>query len=68
MKTLGRALLLAVAVALAGGCGGVQSRPHSSTPTLVQAPSFAKPVDYPTGRDPAAVAVADLNGDGRGTS
>ena len=32
----------------------------------MRAPSFALPVNYETGRDPADVAIADLNGDGRG--
>jgi len=66
MNALRFALLLGVSAAVPVSCGGVAERPHSPEPVAVRAPSFAHPVSYETGRDPADVAIADLNGDGQG--
>jgi FG-GAP-like repeat/PASTA domain len=59
--------LLGLALVLAAGCGGVAAHPKSLAPVRpARAPSFAEPVSYETGRDPAALAIADVNGDGEG--
>jgi len=51
---------------LGGGCGGqVAPQKGASPPPVIPGPSFAAPVGYATGRGPAAVAIGDLNGDGR---
>jgi FG-GAP-like repeat/PASTA domain len=59
--------LLGLALALPAGCGGVAAHPKAHAPVRpAPAPSFAEPVSYETGRDPAALAIADVNGDGVG--
>jgi FG-GAP-like repeat/FG-GAP repeat/PASTA domain len=51
---------------LGAGCGGqVAPQKGASRPPVIPGPSFAAPVGYATGRGPAAVAIGDLNGDGR---
>jgi hypothetical protein len=51
---------------IAAGCGGVAAHKRASSPPIVFGPSFAAPVGYATGSGPGAVAIADLNGDGKG--
>jgi VCBS repeat protein len=58
---------LAVVLALGAGCGASPTRPHTQAAASgrVAGPSFAPPVSYATGRNPNALALADLNGDGK---
>ena len=58
---------LAVALALGAGCGASPTRPHAQAAASgpIAGPSLARPVGYRTGRHPNALAVADLNGDGK---
>ena len=64
-----RAIGLACACLLpviAVGCGGVPAHKRASSPPVILGPSLAAPVGYATGRGPSAVAIADLDGDGKG--
>ena len=54
---------LSIAVALTLGI--VSPVANSTSSFLILAPSFAQVKVYPTGDGPNAVAVADLNGDGK---
>ena len=51
---------------IAVGCGGVSGHKRDSPPPIIFGPSLAAPVGYATDRGPGAVAIADLNGDGKG--
>lgn len=57
----------ALLLALGAGCGAAPTHPHARTSATapVAGPSLARPVSYSTGRSPNAIAIADLNGDGR---
>jgi hypothetical protein len=57
----------ALLLALGAGCGAAPTHPHAraSAPAPVAGPSLAGPLSYATGRGPNAIAIADLNGDGR---
>lgn len=57
----------AVSLALGAGCGASPNPPHTHAADSgpVPAPSLAPPVSYQTGRSPNALAIADLNGDGK---
>jgi hypothetical protein len=53
-------------LALGAGCGASPARhTRASAPAPVAGPSLARPVSYATGRGPNAIAIAELNGDGK---
>ena len=67
IRALAACFAFAFAVALGAGCGAAPSRPHKQAAASgpVDGPSLARPISYQTGRRPNALAVADLNGDGK---